>query len=286
MRLSRLNLNWLLVAVALIFGCFSAWAINRHLTDKTLEIESRSRLPIVSKVVASQNLKKGRALSMEDLAVRDFNDPLYGISAVDPDEVDLLVGKVLMHDVNEGQIIPSSFVSSKIQSHLVSRLDSGMRAITIPVDQINSMSGLLKPTDRIDLLVSFDHQGQRITSPLLFGIEVIATGQDTSAQDPLRQDQPVFETVTLATTAEQAVKLVAARQSGTITAVLSQSGNLNSDQATSQHVSGHLAKLLGLEAPRQDMIPVIYGDRSDALSQTSPEEDIDHRGSMSAASRH
>lgn len=273
MQLNQLSKNWLLAGIALTFGCFSAWAINRHLTNKTLEIESRSRMQVVTRIVAAIDIKKGSTLTMSQLALREFNDPLLGLSAVDPSEVELLVGKVLKQDVSEGQLIPLSIISDRSPSHLVSKLDSGMRAVTIPVDQINSMSGLLNPADRIDLLVSFEHQGQRITSPLLANIEVIATGQETNAQSSSSSDaQPSYETVTLATTADQAVKLVAARQTGTITAVLSQTNDRLPLGQSDKAQSGHLAKLLGLESPPSETIPVIYGDRSDLLVTTDPEE--------------
>jgi len=38
--------------------------------------------------------------------------------------------------------------------------------------------------------------------------------------------------------------------------------------------SGHLAKLLGLEAPPSETIPVIYGDRSDLLVTTDLDEEL------------
>jgi pilus assembly protein CpaB len=278
MQMNQISKNWLLAGMALTFGCISAWAINRHLTNKTLEIESRSRQQIVTRIVAAQELKKGSTLTMNDLAVREFNDPLLGLAAVDPSDVDLLVGKVLKQDVNEGQLIPLSIIADRLPNHLVSKLESGMRAVTIPVDQINSMSGLLNPADRIDLLVSFEHQGQRITSPLLANIEVIATGQETTIQSlSTSEAQPSYETVTLATTADQAVKLVAARQAGTITAVLSQTSDRLPVDPIGKNQSGHLAKLLGLEEQRAEPIPVIYGDRSDSMMTTDPDHDIAQR---------
>lgn len=250
-----------------MFGGFSAWAVNRHLNEKTLEIETRTRLPSVSRIVAAHGLKMGHHIEINDLAVREFNDPLHGLLSVDPADVDLLVGKVLIQDIGEGQLIPASFVTARVQSHLVSKLEAGMRAVTIPVDQINSMSGLLKPGDRIDLLVSFEYLGQRVTSPLLSGIEVIATGRETNSHSSSIQEHQVnFETVTLATNSAEAVKLVAARQSGTITAVLSQGNRKGSTADSVSQMSGHLAKLLGLEMPHPENIPVIYGDRSDVVS--------------------
>src|SRR3546814_15321073 len=59
------------------------------------------------------------------------------------------------------------------------RLGQGRRAITMPVDVINSVSGLLEPGDLIDLYVSFEYRRKRITAPLLQGVMVLATGGST-----------------------------------------------------------------------------------------------------------
>lgn len=268
MNIKALNKNGLMLFVALVFGCFSAWAIERHLTRKTNELESRAKQSLITRVVAAQDLKKGTLLNLDHFALRDFNDPLHGLHSVEASQVEVLTGKVLNQDVIAGQLIPTSLTSSVNRVELSSRLQAGMRALTIPVDQINSLSGLLRSDDIIDLLVSFDHEGKRITSPLLTGILVIATGREIGVLDTVDSPSALshsapFDTVTLATTAEQAIKLVAARQAGSITAVLSQKGNYQVLGSAKPELSGHLAKLLGIEVQQETIIPVYYGDRSE-----------------------
>jgi pilus assembly protein CpaB len=161
-----------------------------------------------------------------------------------------------------GQLLHWANTTDKPSLPLSARLPAGKRAITIPVDQINSLSGLLSPSDLIDLYVSFEHQGKRVTAPLLSGIEVLATGRALSAVDQsntTRKDP--FATLTLATSPEDAVKLVAARQTGTITAVLSQATDAFTLAKLNSSPAGHLASLLGLEAPHVVAIPILYGDR-------------------------
>ncbi|MEI6116567.1 MAG: Flp pilus assembly protein CpaB, partial [Burkholderiales bacterium] len=153
----------------------------------------------------------------------------------------------------------------------------GKRAVTIPVDQISSLSGMLGPGDVIDLYVSFEHRGRRLTAPLLSEVQVLATGRQVASADEVAGAQPSeYATVTLETTSAEAVKLVAARQDGAITAVLStqgaQGGNSRSDGAAARG-AGHLAGLLGLEQPGAPApIPVIYGDR---LMSVEPADPID-----------
>jgi pilus assembly protein CpaB len=254
--------NWLLMSVSLLFGSIAAFAINQHLDHKTREIEINSRVPHVKRVVAARDLTRSSILKLEDLASQDFPSAWITSDAIPVEQAELLIGKQLSVDLTSGQLLHWANTSDKPNLPLSARLPAGKRAITIPVDQINSLSGLLSPTDLIDLYVSFEHQGKRVTSPLLSSIEVLATGRELSAVDQnssIRKEH--FATLTLATSPEDAVKLVAARQSGTITAVLSQANDSLTLEKLNISPGGHLASLLGLEAPQVAAIPILYGDR-------------------------
>jgi pilus assembly protein CpaB len=207
-------------------------------------------------------LTRSSILKLEDLASHDFPSAWITSDAIPIDQAELLIGKQLSVDLMSGQLLHWANTTDKPSLPLSARLPLGKRAITIPVDQINSLSGLLSPTDLIDLYVSFEHQGKRVTAPLLSGIEVLATGRELSAVDQsntTRKDH--FATLTLATSPEDAVKLVAARQTGTITAVLSQATDSLTLAKLNSSPAGHLASLLGLEAPHVAAIPILYGDR-------------------------
>jgi pilus assembly protein CpaB len=143
----------------------------------------------------------------------------------------------------------------------------------MPVDRINSVSGLLQPGDLIDLYVSFDYQRRTITAPLLQGVLVLATDTRTRTDaQPVNSASPSsYGTVTLDAAPEDAVKLVAARQSGTLTAVLRGTSDQHS---TTRAARGDLASLLGINRPpprRSTKAPVIYGNHTaTALSRLSP----------------
>src|SRR5690606_19692375 len=143
------------------------------------------------------------------------------------------------------------------------KVRTGRRAITIPVDAINSVSGMLVPGDLIDLYVSFEYRRKRITAPLLQGVLVLATGSD-SRQAGVEGDADqgaAFSTVTLDTAPEEAARLVAARQAGTITALLRHPGDA---KTSNKGVQGDLATLLGIAKPipvTRTRPAVIYGDQ-------------------------
>ena len=277
MKLTQTGRVWALLAVSTALGGLAAWAIDRHLDHKTREIERAEQGQQVARVVAAHAIEAGAILQLSDLAMRDM--PLRW---VDPDsiattEVARVVGMQATAPLAAGQPILNAHVAPRSEAGLATRLAPGKRAVTIPVDQISSLSGMLSPGDVIDLYVSFEHRGRRLTAPLLSEVQVLATGRQVASADEVAGVQPSeYATVTLETTSAEAVKLVAARQDGAITAVLStqgaQGGNSRSDGAAARG-AGHLAGLLGLEQPGAPApIPVIYGDR---LMSVEPADPID-----------
>jgi pilus assembly protein CpaB len=108
------------------------------------------------------------------------------------------------------------------------RVKPGIRALTIAVDEINSISGMLQPGDRIDLLFSARlperdgarGQGGEATLPLFQGLLVLATGRQVRAGVDERGAQRSYSTVTVEVEPEQAQRLVVAQRTGKLTAVL------------------------------------------------------------------
>jgi pilus assembly protein CpaB len=272
MNITSAKRNGLLIAASVGLGCLSAWAIEQHLSAKEIEFQEQTRIEKVVRIVAARDLPRGTRVTLKDFAKDEFPAKWIGADAIALSEVQLVQGKQLNSDLKAGQLLMHVHLIEPAQPALASRLSPDKRAVTIPVDLMSSMSGLLQPGDRVDLFVSFDYKGQRTTASLLHGVEVLATGQQTkmtgehNAATELR-----YSTVTLAASQTEAKKLVAARQGGTITAVLSH-------EAADPLMRGHqmtaaqLPELLGLESAQpQASVEIIYGDRlaKDSLSVNS-----------------
>jgi pilus assembly protein CpaB len=101
-------------------------------------------------------------------------------------------------------------------------LENGNRALTTEVDEVNSISGLLRPTDHIDLIVTARGTGTNtgeVTFPLLTNVEVLATGQVTRKGEGSDQSR-TYTTITLSVSPVDAQRIVVAKNSGRLTAVL------------------------------------------------------------------
>lgn len=252
----------IVLILALGAGLVAAWSAREHIQNRVDTLEAQARVPTVSRIVAAQSLAAGTRLEAEHLAVREFPAHLVPSRSLPPESFMALQGGVLREPVSSGDPILPIHAITAHTSAFSSQIAMGRRAITLPVDRINAVSGLLQPGDLIDLYVTFEYQRRMVTAPLLQGVLVLAT--DTRTRDDIvsggHEDHTSYSTVTLDAAPEEAVKLVAARQSGTLTAVLRPA--LDTDAST-RAARGDLASLLGISrsAPGPSArAPVIYGN--------------------------
>ncbi len=262
MTLTPAKRNGLLIALSIGLGGLSAWAIEQHLSAKEHELEQLSRTERVVRVVAARDLPRGSLINLNDFAKDEFPASWVGADAITLSEVQLVQGKQLNVDLKTGQLLMHVHLTDRAQPALATRLGPDKRAVTIPVDLMSSMSGLLQPGDRVDLFVSFEYKGHRTTAALLQGIEVLATGQQTKMiEEHTSTTDARYSTVTLSASHAEATKLVAARQGGTITAVLSHE-TADPLRLGQQMTATQLPELLGLETGKPPAtIEIIYGDR-------------------------
>lgn len=211
---------------------------------------------MVERIVASRDMLAGTRLEADDLAVRSFPSRWVGTDALAPEQYPDIQGKVLTADVQAGNPLLAVHVLPGKRA-FSDQLAPGRRAVTLPVDQVNSLSGLLRPGDLIDLYVSFDHQRKRLTTPLLQGVQVLATGRHTQDIDDAVEQS--YGTVTLDAAPEDVIKLVAAQQAGALTAILRHPTDARADRLAAR---GDLATLLGVANPpvkAQRRAVILYG---------------------------
>ncbi|ALM83676.1 hypothetical protein ASB57_12460 [Bordetella sp. N] len=257
--------RWAMITIAVMTGMASAWAARHHIQGRIAQIEAELRVPTVPRVVAAVDLDAGLVIQDGHLAVREIPQTWAVSGSVPPEYADGISGSVLTHGLRAGEPLLAAHLASAGPQALSRRVATGRRAITIPVDDINSLSGMLQAGDLLDLYVSFEHQRRRITAPLLQGVRVLATGRQAGREgEALGQqaggaDGAAFSTITLDAGPEDAVKLVAARQDGTITAILR---HHRDEQATTVAARGDLAGLLGVEVERPaPVVAILYGDQ-------------------------
>jgi pilus assembly protein CpaB len=258
--LRNINKTWLSLGVALTIGLLTALGARSFLSHQVAAIEARSHQETVDVVVAKTEITAGTTLSRQNLAVRQVPVDFAQSGAVRPEDFARIDGKAIAYNLRSGEMIMWSQMQTERAPTFSARLAPGRRAITVVVDEINSISGMLEPGDLIDLMFAVDQNGQKVVLPLLQSVQVMATGQRV-ADDPQSGERTQFATVTLNTTPEQAKNIIIARETGKLTALLR---NPN-DKEPIGNKSLDMAALFGgrlvahRDAPSMRGVPVLYG---------------------------
>lgn len=287
MRLPRINQlkpskTWVVLITAVSIGLLAAWAASNYLRNRVADIETQARRKNVNIVVAKVDLPKGSTLSTANLAVRPIPGDFAHSQAILPEQFERIEGQVLAFGIKAGEMVLWGLLEGKRVPTFSARVEAGRRAVTVPVDEINSISGLLEPGDLIDLMVTMDQKGKKLTLPLLHGVQVMATGQ-RSVDDPKSGERRLYSTVTLDTDPKQAQAVVMAREAGRLTALLrnpddkgAMPGNTVDFAALMNATETNGSQML--EAGRQ--VPVLYGGRGGKLDPN----DLQMAGAVPSAS--
>jgi pilus assembly protein CpaB len=202
-------------------------------------------------VVAKRDLPRGETVSADNMAVRDVPREFLPGGTVAPERFDTVAGAQLAQPMRAGEPLQQAAVAQPDGGAFSARLRSGVRALTIAVDEVNSLSGMLQPGDRIDLMLSVRLPGgsatplpQEVTRPLMQDVRVLATGRQVRPGGDDRQSASrVYTAITIEVTPEQAQRLVVAQRSGKLTAMLRNPGDRDPVAQRPLDVYG----LLGLE---------------------------------------
>jgi pilus assembly protein CpaB len=259
MRL-KINKTWIVLSVALVVGGGAAFMANSYLRAQVEEIAARGKGENVKLVVAKTDLPKGATLGPETLAVRDVPREWAHSNAVTPEQFERIDRGALAYPAKRGEPLLWSQLEGEKVPTFSARVGAGRRAVTVPVDEISSISGLVEPGDRIDIMVTVRRDNRQLAFVLMQNVPVLATGskveQGADGRDGARR---TFTTITLDVNAEQARQVIAAREIGKITALLRAPG----DRGAVSGSRDDAAALLGLMPPRAVVarrgVQIIYG---------------------------
>ncbi|TDM04869.1 MAG: Flp pilus assembly protein CpaB [Ideonella sp. MAG2] len=214
--------TWVILVVALVLGGAAAMLSLSYLNRQKAAIAAQANLASGIKVqmmVAKRPLSRGDAISQETVAAREVPVEYSHSLALKAEDFSRVEGKLLAYPIKAGEMILPSLIQGGAAT-FSARVEPGRRAVTMQVDEISSISGLVEPGDLIDLLLTTNQGGRHAAPvPVLLGVEVMATGQRV-ANDPRTGESRRYSTVTLNTTPEQARNVISAREMGKITALL------------------------------------------------------------------
>jgi pilus assembly protein CpaB len=218
--------NVLLSILGILAGVTGSIAAGRLLQARALATESalNARYRPSEVVVAARDLPAGQLLEPGMLALRKMPGDFLPSGALTGSQAKSVIGERLAIDLRRGDPLQAALVTSRDNQILSNLVRSGGRALTIAVDDMNSMGGLLSAGDVVDLYYSRSLGDGAVLTPLLERVEVLATGEAV-ASDKVVSRRPVesvhgFSTLTILVTPEDAARVVLAQSTGTLSILL------------------------------------------------------------------
>jgi len=262
--------GWMLIG-AIVTAAVALVVIRHYLQARERDLlasaaQAQATRPVV---VAAHDLRQGETLAAADLAVRQVPARFVASDGLGPEGAARLLGRRLNRGRRSGDAVADADLDTPAAVALSARVEAGMRAVTIPVDELGSLAGQLRPGDRIDLYYYPQVGGEASRVGLLLSqVRVLATGSD--AVGGARAGD--FSTLTLELGPEDAERVALAQHAGQLSTVLRAGGD-----ATASPVSVRLARTLlaGAPVPRVhtgSVLPameLIVGGRGSGVAESS-----------------
>jgi len=229
---ARINRMWLTLGSAVVLGLVATWLSVNYLRTREAriseEIEARQKGgPTIAVVVPVKDLPRGTQISDKFVAARDIAADLVYDEMITADQFGQIAGQRLLRPVQKGRPLRRADVFDEHLKDFSDQIESGMRAITLETDELNSISQMLRPGNLVDLYLIAPQPGgvgQQVL-PLIERVKIVATGQNLKPAEggaaPERPGREVsYTTITVEVTPVEAARLALAQQSGRIRAVL------------------------------------------------------------------
>lgn len=227
-----------LLIAAIVVGLFAAFLV--YLYAKQLQEEKEELTANQQQVVvAATEIPAGTPLSEDNITTEDVPAQYLPGNPLLASDVNIYLGQPVAQEVSAGDmILTSDFAVSEVARTLAGRIPTGERAMTMPVDAISGVGGLLRPGDRVDILGTFP-VGQEeelipeatggqsvgyVTMSLLQNVTLLAVGQDIAdAAERGSQQHQVrggYGHVTMSMTPREAELMIVAQTRGDLTLLL------------------------------------------------------------------
>jgi pilus assembly protein CpaB len=275
----RSNRGTLLLIGAIGFAILAVFAAKNYLGQQVALEKARlqPKQAMVDVVVAKSDLPRGSVIEQANMAVRSIPRAYAVSGSVDPDRFDSYLGSKIALAMRAGEPLIAQSIEGADVATFSAKVKTGIRAMTVVVDEVNSVSGMLQPGDRVDLLLSVKPPvvalnvppAPEVTAALMQDVAVLATGKQVRPGQGDNPQSRTFATITIEVSPEAAQKLVVAQRSGKLTALLRNPG----DRAPMSQAPLDLYGLLQISPHRQ--IPQQIA--------TGPELIIGGKGSISVS---
>jgi pilus assembly protein CpaB len=262
----RLSIIMVFVLATTALGLIS-YIMNRPTSEA--QATEKASAPLTRYLVAARPLKAGTLTRDEDFASGPLDSVPSGAIVDTTDDRKRLLGSLVRKSLNTGSPITSENVLSRgDRGFLASVLEPGTRAISIRVDAETGVSGLIKPGDYVDVVLTqvaanADVARRALSETLLQNVRIIAIDQEIVQGGGANNVSAakVAQTVSLQLAPEQVKRIAVAKNLGSLSLAMRSAVELRdaADNRTisSCDVSPEIARQNALAG--QSVPVVVYG---------------------------
>ena len=217
----------LLLLAAVFFGVLAFILTFQQINSERRKIQAT--MQEVALLEVKRDIAENEIITDDAIVVKKYQrarSQLANSREVTADQKNLIIGRKALFPINRGSVLQWNDLQTTMaagREGANSVIRPGYRAISIPVDQTASVSGLVQPNNYVDLIGTFKFPDMRgdasldtITLTILQRVRVIATGNDYGVRAPGQGAIRSYSTVTLELLPAEAEMIVFASQKGYI----------------------------------------------------------------------
>jgi pilus assembly protein CpaB len=260
----------LMFATALVLGVF-AWQLgNRPAGPASQAAVTPATLAYL---VAAHPLTAGTLARIDDFTPRTATQDKVPPGAMidSPDARADLRGSLIRRYLEPGAVLLSSdFMRLRERGFLAAVLAPDTRAVSIGVNAVTGVAGLIWPGDHVDVILTQEIQAsaERTThlissETVLANVRVLAVDQDISQGAPVNGTAAgrLVNTVTIQATTDQAEKLAVAQQLGKLSLAVRSSEDTRAETGNAVSSSDVSSALARASVGAGSRVQVIQGDQ-------------------------
>ncbi len=174
----------LILVVAVALAATTAFATYSYANSADERANKGAQL--VDAFVVQKDIIKGfpgeRALDEGYISKEKMPRKFYPAKAVV--DAQTLRGKVALAPMAAGlPVVDGAFVEPRVaQESFAQRIDKGMQAVTISVDDVRGVARLVVPGDHVNMMLTTNDNNNAQTQYMLQNLEVLAVGNSTTLQ--------------------------------------------------------------------------------------------------------
>jgi pilus assembly protein CpaB len=221
----------IMIAIAVIFGAMSIFVADIWLSASSnarpvpLKVEAVEvpKIKYSTIVVAAKPLRYGDKVIAADLVEIPWPEDKLPLGAYKSIKQATSDGdRLVLTPIEVNELVLRSKLSGKDgRAALSNKLASGMRAVTIPVDDVSGVAGFITPGDRVDIVLI--RSGETMSADLILqNVKVITVDQ---AADVRNTGAKIANAITLEVTSEDAKKTCFGKSNGKLSLTLRAAGD-------------------------------------------------------------